>query len=433
MEVRARLTKLPDGGGLWLIVQPDGSKRWRLSYGQGGKGSLPLGAYPAVSLAAARKKREAANELRAQGKDPAQERRAREATEALERASTFGSIAAELIEKKRREGRSVRTVETLEDRLRRLALPALGARPIKEISTAEILDVCRQPERRGHYQTAQHLRGDIGMVFRFAIASGYCKNDPTTGLRGALTSPKVTHHAAITDPRKFGELLRAIDAYQGRAPELCLLLQLLALTFVRPGELRAAEWSEFSLDGPEPEWRIPAERMKAREEHRVPLARQALALLRELKTLTGGGRYLFPAAYGRRDRPMAANALNGALARLGFSSQQHTPHGFRASASSQLRGAEVWDKGQEQMVRRWTADAVEFQLHHIGRRSKTERSYDRDPRMAERTRLMTWWADECDRLRADTGALTQRAPLVQACAIDIDVRRSSPYLQKETS
>ncbi len=302
-------------------------------------------------------------------------------------------IARELIAKKRREEKADSTIGKMEWLLR-LAEPALGSRLIRDVSAAEILVVLQQHEQRGHFVTAQHLRGFIGQVFRFAVSTARAENDPTYALRGALTVSKVTHHPALTEPKAFGRLLLAIDSYQGRAPELTLLLQLLALTFVRPGELRAAEWSEFSLDAPEPVWTIPATRMKGRREHRVYLAPQALAILRdELRPLTGAGRYLFPCTYGRRDRPMAANAINGALARLGYSSKEVTPHGFRASFSSMAYGSGLW-----------SGDAIEAQLAHVAHRSAVRRAYDRDERWPERRKLMIWWANECDRLRAEAGS-----------------------------
>ena len=303
-------------------------------------------------------------------------------------ANTFAAIAEELLEKKRREEKADRTLEKMEW-LIRLATPALGARPIREISAADVLAVLQLHERRGHHETAKKLRGVIGQVFRFAIATTRAEDDPTFALRGALTTPKVKHRAAITEPKAFGGLLRAVAGYDGQ-PETRLALQMLALTFVRPGELRTAEWSEFNLDADEPVWEIPAEKMKMRRPHRVPLAKQAVTILRELHEMTGQGRYLFPSEL-TSTRPMSENTLNVALRRMGYTKEEHTSHGFRSSASSLLNASGLWH-----------ADAVERQLAHIDR-DATRRAYARDPHWDERVRLMRWWADRCDELRADVG------------------------------
>ncbi len=228
-------------------------------------------------------------------------------------ANTFDAIAAELLEKKRREQKADRTIVKFEW-LMSLARPAIGARPIAEITSPEIFAVLRPIEARGRLETAKKLRGAIGEVFRFAIATGRAESDPTGALKGALASPTVQHRAAIIEPKAFGGLLRAIAGYEG-APETRAALELLALTFVRPGELRAAEWAEFDLEAGV--WAIPAEKMKMRRPHRVPLAPRAVAILRELQGITGGGKFLFPSVRSAA-RCMSENTINAALRRLGF-------------------------------------------------------------------------------------------------------------------
>ena len=260
------------------------------------------------------------------------------------------------------------------------ALPALGSRPISEITAREVLVVLKEVEARGIHETARKLRTAIGDVFRYAIATARAENDPTTALRGALVTPTVTPRAAIVAPKAFGGLLRAIKDYQG-APETSAALELLALTFVRPGELRAAEWGEFDLDAAV--WEIPTGRMKMRKPHRVPLAPRALAILKELRKLTGQGRFLFPSVRSAA-RCMSENTLNAALRRMGFRNEDMTSHGFRASASSMLNESGLWN-----------ADAIERQLAHVDGDS-VRRAYARAEFWDERVRMMAWWADRCE-------------------------------------
>ena len=231
-----------------------------------------------------------------------------------------------------------------------LARPAIGPRPIAEITAAEILGVLRSVESRGRRETARRLRATIGEVFRYAVATGRAASDPTGALKGALPAPIVKHRAAISEPKAFGGLLRAIASYDG-APETRIALELLALTFVRPGELRAADWAEFDLDAGV--WAIPIEKMKMKRAHRVPLAPAALALLRELQTITGHGRYLFPSIRSA-DRRMSENAINACLRRLGYAQDEMTGHGFRSAASSMLNESGLWN-----------AHAIERQLVHV--------------------------------------------------------------------
>jgi len=378
-----KTTKLSDGGGLILHIEPSGSKLWRLAYRFAGKQKLlSFGAYPAVGLKDARARRDEAKNLLASGVDPSEQKKVDKAREAVERANTFDTIAAELIEKKRREGKTEATIAKNEWALGFVSA-GIGARPINEITAAEVLACLRTVENRGRHETAVRLRALVGQVFRYGIATGRCESDPTFALRGALTTPVTKHRAAIVEPKEFGGLLRAVDGYAGD-PATRIALQLLALTFVRPGELRNAEWSEFDLGTAV--WSIPAGRMKMRRPHRVPLAPQAVALLKELHLLTGRTKLLFPGLRSK-ERPISENTLNGALRRLGYSQDQMTGHGFRAAASSMLNES-----------RKWSGDAIERQLAHADP-DEVRRAYARSDFWPERVEMMAWWADYLDKLR----------------------------------
>ena len=298
--------------------------------------------------------------------------------------NTFASIAAELAEKKRKDGKAAATLRKF-DWFMTFALPAFGSRPIGEISAREVLAALKEVEARGTHETARKLRTAIGDVFRFAIASARAENDPTLALRGALVTPTVTPRAAIVAPKAFGGLLQAIEDYQG-APETRAALELLSLTFVRPGELRAAEWREFDLEAAV--WEIPAGRMKMKKTHRVPLAPRALAIVKELRKLTGASKYLFPSVRSL-DRCLSENTLNAALRRMGFKNEEMTSHGFRASASSMLNECGLWH-----------ADAVERQLAHV-EGDAVRRAYARAEFWEERVKMMAWWSARCDELRRD--------------------------------
>src|SRR5271166_6276368 len=275
-----RIAKLSDGSGLQLWITPDGAKRWRLAYRYNGRQkTLAIGVYPTIGLHDAREARDQARRLLAAGQDPTLTKRLAKVSKLAASANTFEAIADELLEKKRREARAERTTSKVEWLLS-LARPDLGVRPIADITAPEILRVLKSVETRGRLETAKRLRATIGQVFRFAVATGRADMDPTAALRGAIASPVVQHRAAIIEPKAFGGLLRAIATYEG-APETRAALELMALTFVRPGELRTAEWSEFDLDAAV--WSIAAEKMKMRRPHRVPLAPQALAILRPLR------------------------------------------------------------------------------------------------------------------------------------------------------
>lgn len=382
-------TKHSDGGGLHLLVSPAGGKLWRLSYRHGGKQkTLALGAYPIVSLADARLKRTGAKQLLANGIDPAQQAKTDRAAKLASNANTFAAIADEFLAKAEREGNADATL-TKKRWLLGIAKAELGRRPITEISAAEILSPLRKVEGQGNYETARRLRAVIGQVFRYAIATARAENDPTFGLKGALTAPVVTHRAALTDRKAFGGLLRAVWGYEGMA-ETRAALQLMALLYPRPGELRQAEWSEFDLDGGV--WIIPVARMKMRREHRKPLSAAAVAILREVHKLTGRGRLVFPSVQSTL-RPMSENTLNSALRRMGFSSAEASAHGFRATASTLLN-----ESGK------WQADAIEAELAHVGA-DEVRRAYHRATYWDERVKMAEWWAGEIVLLR-DSTAIT---------------------------
>jgi integrase len=373
--------KLSDGGGLHVLIQPTGSKLWRLAYRFAGKQkTLALGVYPVVSLEEARTRRGEAKKLLARSIDPAVQRRAaRQAGE----DSSFRGVAEEVIAKLEREGRAQVTL-TKKRWLLDFAYPAFGDRPIAEITAPDLLALLRKIESRGLYETARRLRSTCGMVFRYAIATGRAERDPSMDLRGALTAPPVNHRATIIDPKSIGALLRAIDGFDGQ-PTTRGALRLAAYLFVRPGELRHAEWNEFDLDAGI--WSIPAEKMKMRRPHRVPLARQPLAILRELQEITGNGRWLFPSVR-TFTRPISENTLNAALRRLGYGSEEMCTHGFRGMASTRLNE-----------MGRWNPDAIERQLAHQ-EANAVRRAYTHGAEFwTERVQMMQAWADYLDGLK----------------------------------
>ncbi|WP_170308141.1 tyrosine-type recombinase/integrase [Aurantiacibacter suaedae] len=380
---RAKPYKMGDERGLFLLVQPSGGKLWKVKYWiHGREKKLSLGAYPDVSLSKARQKRDEARELIADGQDPSREKqraklRAREAA-----GHTFGEIAKELLEKRKREGMAPRTVEKTEYFLSVLN-PALGTLPVSDITAPEVLAVVRRFDVRGKHETANRLLQLASRVFRHAIATARLASDPTRDLRGALTSPKVQHFAAILDPVRVGELLRSIDGYEGMGITR-LALQLAPHVFVRPGELRHAQWDEIALD--DALWIIPAEKTKMRRDHRVPLSRQAVAILQEIRSITGLAGYVFPSVR-TRTRPMSENTINAGLRRLGYSSDEMTGHGFRAMASTLLN-----ESGK------WSPDAIERALAHV-ENDGSRRPYDRGERWEERVEMAQWWSDHLDTLR----------------------------------
>ena len=386
----AKQYKLYDAGGLFLLVKPSGGKLWRLKYRYQGKElALALGRYPDVGLKEARLGRDRARKQMASGKNPAFEKKRATVAATLGVTNTFSAIAEELIAKREREG--LKDVTTGKARwLLSLLSPDLGKRPIAEIEPFELLAVLKKVEASGRLETAKRLLAFAGRVFRYAVATTRAKRNVAADLQGALVAPKVKHHAAIIDPAAVGALLRAIDGFDGQ-PVTTWALRLAPHVFVRPGELRQAEWSEIDLEAAV--WRIPANRMKMKREHVVPLSRQAVAILREAQALTGNGRFVFP---GQRtpNRPMSENTLNAALRRLGYGTDEMTSHGFRSTASTLLN-----ESGK------WSADAIERALAH-GDSDGVRGAYHRGVHWAERVRMAQWWSDHLDGLRDGGKVLT---------------------------
>jgi integrase len=376
-----RPRKLSDGGGLHVLIQPTGSKLWRLAYRFAGKQkTLALGSYPTVPLEEARRHRDEAKKLLARSIDPSVQRKA---DRHAGKDGTFRAVADELVAKLEREGRAQATLSKIRWLLD-FAFQAFGDRRAADITARELLALLREIEGRGHYETAKRLRSTCGMVFRYAIATGRAERDPSMDLRGALTTPQVSHRATIVDPMAIGALLRAIDGFDGQ-PTTHAALRLAPYIFVRPGELRQAEWAEFDFDGAV--WSIPAKKMKMRRAHRIPLARQALAILRELRQVTGDGRWLFPSVRTSA-RPISENTLNAALRRLGYGSEEMCVHGFRGMASTRLNE-----------MGRWNPDAIERQLAHQ-EANAVRRAYTHNAEFwSERVLMMQAWADYLDGLR----------------------------------
>jgi integrase len=388
-----KLTKLSDSGSLQLWITPRGGKYWRYAYRFDGKQLLlALGTYPIVTLKDARAARDLAKRQLKAGRDPNHQRKMARLEVEAAATNTFAALATELLAKKEREGKAEATMRKLRW-LVGLATPYLGSRPIASISAPEVLRVLRQVEARGKLETARRLRAVVGEVFRYAIAVGKAESDPTFALRGALTTPPTKHRAAIVEPVPLGALLRAIDSYEG-TPEVTAALQLLALTFVRPGELRNARWAEFALDAGL--WTIPAGRMKMKRAHRVPLSPQAIAILRRLHGITGRGELLFRSVRSP-NRCMSENTLNAALRRLGYSKDDMTSHGFRAAASSLLNECG-----------KWNPDAIEAQLAHVENNS-VRRAYARADFWEERVAMMSYWAKRLDAMRRGATIIPLRA------------------------
>ena len=374
--------KLFDGGGLFLLVTPTGGKLWRLKYRFGGiEKLLALGAYPQTSLADARQKRDQARALMLNGVDPRDIKKAQKAAGAQEN-ETFEVIAREWHTKFSVSWAASHSNKIIR-RFELYVFPWLGDRQIKSITAPDLLTVLRRIEAKGALDTAHRTKQNCGQVFRYAVATGRAERDPSADLRGAIPPASGKHMATITDPKEIAGLLRSIDDYRGSIVTRCAL-QLAPLFFVRPGELRHAEWSEFNLDAAE--WRIPAEKMKAGVLHIVPLSRQALGVLREIHPLTGHGRYVFPSP--RTDsRPMSSNAILSALRRMGFAKDEMSGHGFRSMASTLLN-----EQG-------WNRDAIERQLAHAERNS-VRAAYNYAEFMPERKKMMQAWADYLEGIKA---------------------------------
>lgn len=369
---------------MYLEISPAGGKWWRWKYRYVGKEKrLSLGTYPDTGLAEAREKRDDARRLLASGVDPGQQRKATRAAGEERSANSFEVVAREWHAKQSTvwvELHASRIMLRLENDI----FPWLGSRPIADISAKEFLTTVNRVVDRGAVESAHRILQNCGQVLRYAIRTGRAERNPVADLRGALPPVKPKNLAAITDPAAIGGLLRAIDAYQGTFITKCAL-RLAPLVFVRPGELRQAEWAEFNLN--KAEWNIPAEKMKMRRPHLVPLAPQAVAILQELQPLTGAGQFLFPSARSSK-RPMSNNAVLSALRRMGFTTEEMSGHGFRAMART------VLDE-----VLHFRPDYIEHQLAHTVK-DPNGRAYNRTAHLDERRKMMTAWANYLDALKS---------------------------------
>jgi integrase len=376
--------KVSDFQGLFMTVAPSGSRLWHMKYRFDGREKrLSFGAYPAISLAQARKLRDEARAQLAAGEDPGAVKKEDKRQKLLAKEATFAKLAEAYKAKAEKEGRAEATkIKT--EWLLGMAIDAFGNRPIAEVTSPMVLACLRKVEAKGNHETAKRLRAKIGAVFRYAIASGVVEHDPTFALRDALVRPKVKSRAAITEPKALGGLLRAIAGFQGQVTTR-LALRLISILVQRPGELRQATWAEFDLE--KAIWTIPADRMKMRMPHSVPLPAQALALLKDLKRITGNGIFLFPSLRSVH-RPMSENTLNGALRRLGYGGDEMTAHGFRATFSTLANESGLWNP-----------DAIERALAHVDG-NKIRRIYARGEFWEERVRLAAWWAGYLDELEA---------------------------------
>jgi integrase len=383
LKPREKSYKVADARGLYLQVNPNGSLLWRVKFRfHGIEKKMALGRYPELGLKEAREKRDEAREHLEQGVDPmAQRQREKYEAEAIAQ-TTFRVVADEFIEKMELEGKAPATLKKMRW-FRDVLQPTIGHRPIADITAHELLKALKRFERKEHYESAIRARSFSGRVFRYAVATLRAQHNPADILRGALITPKVKHHAALLEPAKVGELLRAIDGYGGRI-ETRIALQLAPHVYLRPGELRQAQWSEIDFEAAV--WRVPAERTKMRKPHAVPLSTQVLEMLRQLRAMENLGDYLFPANSTFR-KPICENTLNVALRRLGFIREEMTSHGFRSIASTLLNESGLWHP-----------DAIERSLAHRERDS-VRAAYHRGAHWDERVRMAQWWSDYLCKLR----------------------------------
>jgi integrase len=373
--------KLTDGDGLYLLVKNAG-KYWRYDYRYVGKRkTLAFGVYPVITLAEARERRTQARKLLANGSDPGVIKQAKKREEKELSANTFEAVAREWHQKQSVKWVPKNTARTL-SLLSRSIFPAIGNAPIAQVTAGSLLSAIQKIESRGNIETAHRAMQICGQIFRYAIATGRAQADLSVVLKGALTPVKETHHASITDPKKIRDLLLALDGYDGSFVTKTAL-KLAPLLFVRPGELRHAEWSEINFDAAE--WRIAAGKMKMKAVHLVPLSTQAIAILRELEPHTGDGRYVFPGVRSYA-RPMSENTVNAALRRLGYEKNEMTGHGFRSMASTILH-----EQG-------WPHEAIERQLAHA-ERNKVSAAYNYAEHLPKRREMMQAWSDYLDRLK----------------------------------
>ena len=384
---RKKPIKLFDERGLYLEVSPAGGKWWRLKYRFGGKEKrLSLGVYPDVGLKDARDRRDASRKLLADGIDPSENRKATKSAQADRASNSFEVVTREWFAKYGATWAANHGDRILR-RFERDIFPWIGGRPISEVTAPDLLAVVRRIEGRGALDTAHRALGSCGQIFRYAVATGRCERDPSGDLRGALSPVKGKHFAATTEPKQLAGILRAMDGYEGMLTVQCAL-RLAPLVFVRPGELRMAEWKDIDLDVAE--WRYIV--TKTNTPHAVPLSRQAVEILRELQPLTGNGRFVFPGARSNR-RPMSDNAILAAMRRMGIGKEEMTGHGFRAVARTIL---------DEVLTVR--PDLIEHQLAHAVR-DPNGRAYNRTAHLPERRKMMQQWADYLDKLKAGAGVI----------------------------
>ncbi len=370
-----------DGGGLYLEVSPSGGKWWRFKYRFNGKEKrVSLGVHPDVSLADAREKRDEARKLIAKDIDPSEHRKTHKAQKTERAANSFEAVTREWFTK-HSPGWAINHANRIIRRFERDLFPWLGDKPIADITAPVLLEVIQRIEQRGAIETAHRALQNCGQVFRYAIATQRAERDPSHDLRGALTPVKGKHFASITDPKHIGELLRAIESYEGTLTVRCAL-RLAPLVFVRPGELRHAKWEDIDLDTAE--WRYTVS--KTNTQHIVPLSKQAITILNELRPLTGNGQYVFPGARSTQ-RPMSDNAILAALRRMGINKEEMTGHGFRAMARTILDEALGF-----------RPDYIEHQLAHSVR-DPNGRAYNRTAHLIERKKMMQAWADYLDQLK----------------------------------
>jgi integrase len=388
--------KMGDSGGLYLQVTPTGGKLWRLKYRIGGKEKkLSLGAYPAIDLPAARKARDAAKDRLAEGKDPALIKQREKAADLAEAGDTFSAVATDYFDFRQRDAKKRWAPATMEraKHILGLLLPSLGTIPVRQILPLDVLNAVRKIERRGTQETARRALQLASVILRHGVATAKLDSDPTRDIKDAVATAETKHFAAITKPAEVGELLRAIDGYQGLGfTRHALLVQTMA--FLRPGELRQAQWKD--IDWEAGVWWVPDTNAKMRKAHVFPMARQVVELLREVHAITGPTGYIFPSVR-TITRPMSENTLNGALRRLGYTKDQVTSHGFRTTASTLLN-----ESGK------WNPDAIERALAH-GDSNAIRGIYNRSPYWAERVAMMQWWADHLDTLRTGADVVPIRA------------------------
>lgn len=380
---RDRDWKLSDGGGLYILIRTNGSKLWRMKYRQDGREKkLTFGRYPEVGLKEARLKRDEARVEIGRGGDPARRKREEKIAAYIRAGDTFESVAHDFIAKREIEGLAMATLVKM-NWLAAVLNKSIGKRPIAEITPHEMLAVLKRHEGEGNYEKARRLRSFASRVFRFAVATLRAEHDPCAPLQGALIAPKAKHYAAITDPDELAGLLRAIDKYEGNFTTR-FALQIAPHVFVRPGELRHAEWEEFDI--PAAVWRIPAGKMKSRRPHAVPLSRQVLEIIAQIRLVNGGSRYVFRSMHAR-GRPMSENTVNAALRRMGYTGDEMTAHGLRATASTLLNESGLWSH-----------DAIERALAHQDHNA-IRGIYHRGQHWEERVRMAQWWSDYLDQLR----------------------------------